>query len=90
MSRSPLALLVGAALLGPGLPAHDAVADAVKPAATTSADPHVWLEDVAGDKSLDWVRARNAESHKQLEGDLAFASLQKDLLAILDSDEKER
>ncbi len=88
MSRSPLALLVGAALLGLGLPAHDAAADSVKPAAASSADPHVWLEDVAGDKSLDWVRARNAESHKQLEGDLAFASLQKDLLAILDSDEK--
>jgi prolyl oligopeptidase len=43
---------------------------------------------VEGDKALDWVKARNAESAKQLEGDLAFRDLRDDLLAILDSDDK--
>ncbi|MBB5207424.1 prolyl oligopeptidase [Chiayiivirga flava] len=51
-------------------------------------DPYVWLEDVTGDKALAWVRERNAESKKALEGDLAFKTLEADLLAILDSDEK--
>ena len=23
-------------------------------------DPHAWLEDVQGEKALDWVKARNA------------------------------
>ena len=25
------------------------------------ADPHQWLEDVTGEKQLDWVKARNAK-----------------------------
>jgi prolyl oligopeptidase len=53
-----------------------------------SDDSFLWLEDVTGAKALDWVRERNAESHKQLEGDLAFKNLENDLLAILDSDDK--
>ena len=54
----------------------------------TPEDPYVWLEEVEGDKALDWVKQRNAESAKQLEGDLAFRALRDDLLAILDSDDK--
>jgi prolyl oligopeptidase len=56
--------------------------------AVSADDPYLWLEDVTADKSLDWVRERNAESHEQLEGDLAFQDLRSDLLAILDSDDK--
>ena len=52
----------------------------------TTQDPNLWLEDVGGDKALDWVRARNAVSQKALEADSAFAGLRDDLLAILDSD----
>jgi prolyl oligopeptidase len=51
-------------------------------------DPYIWLEDVAGDTALDWVRARNAESEKVLKDDVAFATLEADLKAILDSDAK--
>ncbi len=29
-------------------------------------DPYLWLEDVTGDRSLDWVKTRNAESTKTL------------------------
>jgi prolyl oligopeptidase len=53
------------------------------PAAT---DPYLWLEDVTGDKALDWVRARNADSTKLLASDPAFEKLRASILAILDSE----
>ncbi|MEY3516247.1 MAG: Prolyl oligopeptidase N-terminal beta-propeller domain, partial [Pseudomonadota bacterium] len=31
-----------------------------------SEDPYLWLEGVEDAKALDWVRARNAVSEKQL------------------------
>ena len=49
-------------------------------------DPYLWLEDVTGDKALDWVRAQNAVSQKALTTDPVFEPLRKDLRAILDSD----
>lgn len=49
-------------------------------------DPWQWLEDVAGEKSLAWVRERNATSQKMLENLPGFDQLNADLLAILDSD----
>ncbi len=51
-------------------------------------DPYLWLEDVGGEQALEWVRARNAESGQALAGDPAFAELEGDLKAILDSDAK--
>src|SRR5512135_1965075 len=48
-------------------------------------DPNLWLEDVTGEKALDWVRARNKESAAALEtGD--FAAVEKRILDILDSE----
>lgn len=49
-------------------------------------DPYLWLEDVTGEKALDWVRARNAVAMAELEAMPGFAELRGDLLAILDSD----
>jgi prolyl oligopeptidase len=49
-------------------------------------DPYLWLEDVTGDKALDWVRAQNAVSQQALTTDPGFEPLRKDLRAILDSD----
>jgi prolyl oligopeptidase len=49
-------------------------------------DPWQWLEDVGGDKALDWVRQRNTVSQASLEQAGGFAELRSDLLAILDSD----
>ncbi|MFO1306271.1 MAG: prolyl oligopeptidase family serine peptidase [Burkholderiales bacterium] len=47
-------------------------------------DPYLWLEDVEGTRSLDWARARNAQTAKALESP-AFAALQKRILEILDA-----
>ncbi|MDB6095436.1 MAG: prolyl oligopeptidase family protein [Verrucomicrobia bacterium] len=56
--------------------------------ASTDADPYLWLEDVGGAKPLDWVKARNAVTAKELEGSPEFAPLRDRLLAILDSKER--
>jgi prolyl oligopeptidase len=56
------------------------------PAADASDDPYIWLEDVTGEKALDWVRAHNKLAQDKLEADPVFAQLNADLLAILDSD----
>ncbi|MBK7146246.1 MAG: S9 family peptidase [Xanthomonadales bacterium] len=46
------------------------------------ADPYLWLEEVEGTKSLDWVKERNADSRKTLESDASFKPLYERLLAI--------
>lgn len=51
-------------------------------------DPYIWLEDVEGDKALDWVRTQNEASKAFLEGLPGFAELRDDLRAILDSNER--
>lgn len=66
-----------------------AFADA--PAAPTAAetapadDPYGWLEEVTGDKALEWVRARDAESTAALQKG-NYSRLQKRFLTILNSD----
>lgn len=49
-------------------------------------DPYLWLEDVTGEKAIEWVKARNAKSQTKMEADPKFNALREDLLAILDSD----
>lgn len=51
-------------------------------------DPHLWLEDVEGERALDWVRERNAISQSHFEAQPRFTQLRDDLLAILDSDDR--
>ena len=51
-------------------------------------DPYLWLEDVTGDTALDWVRAANTQTAKELEGGEAYAYLENDILEILDSKAK--
>ena len=43
-------------------------------------DPHAWLEDVGGDRSLEWVRARNAECVAELAEGESFRGLEARLL----------
>ena len=78
MHRFALALVLAMSAAGP-----TAANDAAK--APAPEDRYLWLEDVTGEKALDWARARNVESAKVLEtGD--FAALEKRILDILDSD----
>jgi len=51
-------------------------------------DPHLWLEEVSGEKPLAWVRERNAESTRALTSGTAFPALEQRILSILDSKER--
>ena len=51
-------------------------------------DPYLWLEDVTGDKALDWVKERNAVSTRELESSPDFTPIRERLLAIMDSKER--
>jgi len=53
--------------------------------APASEDPYLWLEDVGGDKALDWVKARDAESTAILQK-ADYTKLNKRFLSILNSD----
>src|SRR5580658_2001904 len=51
-------------------------------------DPFRWLEEVSGDKSLGWVKERNAACTAELTKGPEFATLNERLLKILDSKDR--
>jgi prolyl oligopeptidase len=51
-------------------------------------DPYLWLEEVQGEKALNWVRERNRESRAVLEKFPRFEPMRTRILEILDSKEK--
>lgn len=61
-------------------------ASAVRAAERVVEDPYLWLEAVDDAKALDWVRAGNAVSTRELEASPDFAPIHDRLLTILDSE----
>ncbi|WP_205043293.1 prolyl oligopeptidase family serine peptidase [Rhodanobacter glycinis] len=59
-----------------------------KPAATAKStdDPFLWLEDIRGTRSMDWVKQQNALSTKHFVDNAEFASTRDSILEVLDSD----
>lgn len=53
--------------------------------AAGESDPYLWLEDVQGQKALDWVKGQNRLSTKELEAVPEYRPLLKRCLEILDS-----
>ncbi len=53
-----------------------------------SDDPYQWLEDVTGDRQLDWVRARNATTDAALASTPEFKAMEAGIREVLDSDAK--
>jgi prolyl oligopeptidase len=51
-------------------------------------DPFLWLEDVEGDKALDWARAQNQVSEDRLAGHPAFEAIHARNLEILTSEDR--
>ncbi|MFJ9847862.1 prolyl oligopeptidase family protein [Streptomyces sp. NPDC101150] len=49
-------------------------------------DPYLWLEDMSGNRTLDWVHARNQDSTMMFATGLGFDRLREGLRAVLDSD----
>jgi len=56
--------------------------------AEDTADPYLWLEDILGEKALEWVEARNSESLTILENLPEYQTLYDKNLAVYDSDER--
>src|SRR5690606_31531799 len=51
-------------------------------------DELLWLEEVTGDRALDWVRARNEETVTTLTKDERFAQLQREIRQVWDADDR--
>jgi prolyl oligopeptidase len=56
------------------------------PVAATPDDPYLWLEDIRGERALDWVRAQNAITEKQFATSADFDKTRNEILEVLDSD----
>ena len=68
-------------------PRTDAAEIVVAPAVTEE-DPYLWLEEVLGDESLDWVRTENERTLGVLESDPRFRELEARALAIYNATDK--
>ena len=55
---------------------------------TPEEDPYLWLEEITGDRALNWVRGQNKSTQNHFESSAEFSNLREDLLKILDSDER--
>ena len=51
-------------------------------------DTHAWLEDVTGEKQLQWVRTQNAKAEAEIAATPDFKQLESRILKMLDSDAK--
>jgi len=51
-------------------------------------DPYLWLEEVEGEKALEWVRSENKHSRAILNKLKVYEPLKQKILNILDDDEK--
>ena len=50
--------------------------------AAEPADPHLWLEDIEGERPLAWVEAQNRESEARLTADPRFAAIEAAAYAV--------
>jgi len=64
------------------------IAQEDKPSPPPEQDRYLWLEELAGEKALAWVKDRNAESVKELAETAGFEDLWAGLLKILGSTER--
>jgi prolyl oligopeptidase len=51
-------------------------------------DPYLWLEEVTGERPLDWARAHNAVAHSRFADSDRFRELERRILDMLDTDTK--
>jgi prolyl oligopeptidase len=56
-----------------------------QPSAVEVADPYLWLEDVHGAKSMEWVRAQNAKSTAILQADPDYHRDYEAILKVMDA-----
>ena len=65
-----------------------ASAAAAQPAIDPADDPFVWLEDVEGERALDWVETQNRATAAELRATPLYDALYRDALAVVTSDDR--
>jgi prolyl oligopeptidase len=56
--------------------------------AEAPADPYLWLEDVAGEKALNWVRERNAATDAVLTARPEYSAIKQELKEVLNASDR--
>jgi len=51
-------------------------------------DPYLWMEEIEGQRAMDWARARNDRTLPVLQGDARYAVLEAQALAILNAKDR--
>ncbi|HEY5971047.1 MAG TPA: prolyl oligopeptidase family serine peptidase, partial [Pseudoxanthomonas sp.] len=69
-----------------GLAAASGSAIAEEPA--MASDQYAWLEEVTGEKPLEWVKSENAKTEAEIASTLEFKQLEGKIRTMLDSDAK--
>ncbi|MGQ2991656.1 MAG: prolyl oligopeptidase family serine peptidase [Brevundimonas sp.] len=78
--------LTTAAMAQTASPASPSAASPAAGFATSEAtDPYIWLEEVEGERAMDWVKAHNTTSLGVLQGDPRYQTLHDEALAIVQS-----
>ena len=49
-------------------------------------DPYLWLEEVEGDRAMDWVLTQNAVSESKLQGDPRYGATFDDAAGLFTVD----
>ena len=86
MIRTALAALALSCSFSAFAATQDGETDAPKAIAPEPADPYLWLEDIEGQKSLDWVKKENAETDRLILSRPGFEADRKRARDILDDD----
>ena len=64
-------------------------ASSVTPAVpATTEDPYLWLEEVEGDRALNWVRSQNQRTLADLQANPVYADLNEQALEVVNSSER--
>ena len=86
-SVAALLLAAGAAPVAMAQATVSASAASTAPgfAASDATDPYIWLEEVEGDRAMEWVKAHNETSLGVLQGDPRYEGLHQQALDLVQS-----
>ena len=81
--------LVLSGCMTPQPSAKEETASAVTPATSaTNEDPYLWLEEVEGDRALNWVQQQNQRTLADLQANPIYADLNEQALEVVNSSER--
>jgi len=81
-------IVIAASAIGTGSLPSGAQQSGPNQPSSEQPDKYIWLEDIHGERQMDWVKAENARTAAVLEKDSHFAALDADALKVLDSPER--